>query len=205
MPYIFLDESGDLGFDFSKPRTSRYFVVTFLLTDNKRPIEKAVREALKNLPSKVIKSHSGVLHCNQESPRVRRRLLSELAERDLSIFALCIDKTQTKVSYSSIVSALLKGIAVKRLIVAQEPIALIASRRETSSFLNDNFKHYVKNQAYKNNKLNLQVEIKTPHQEKGLQAVDFISWSIFRKYEYDDETYRSIIRDKIIEETFLKR
>jgi len=26
--YIFLDESGDLGFDFTKKRTSKFFVVT---------------------------------------------------------------------------------------------------------------------------------------------------------------------------------
>ena len=29
--YIFLDESGDLGFDFEKKRTTKYFVVTFYL------------------------------------------------------------------------------------------------------------------------------------------------------------------------------
>jgi hypothetical protein len=28
MSYIFIDESGDLGFDFTKPKTSRYFLIT---------------------------------------------------------------------------------------------------------------------------------------------------------------------------------
>jgi len=42
MPYIFLDESGDLGFDFSKKRTSKYFIITCLFATNKRPIEKIV-------------------------------------------------------------------------------------------------------------------------------------------------------------------
>ena len=28
---IFLDESGDLGFDFSNPKTSRKFVITLLV------------------------------------------------------------------------------------------------------------------------------------------------------------------------------
>jgi len=30
MAYIFLDESGDLGFDLSKGKTSKYFVIIFL-------------------------------------------------------------------------------------------------------------------------------------------------------------------------------
>lgn len=34
----------------------------------------------------------------------------------------------------------------------------------------------------------------------GLQACDFISWSIFRKYESDDEEYYRIFKDKIKKE-----
>jgi hypothetical protein len=37
--HIGFDESGDLGFDFANKRTSRYFVVTFLITADKKPIE----------------------------------------------------------------------------------------------------------------------------------------------------------------------
>lgn len=33
---IFLDASGDLGFDFTKPKTSRKFVITLLVWKNKR-------------------------------------------------------------------------------------------------------------------------------------------------------------------------
>jgi hypothetical protein len=44
MQYIFMDESGDLGLDFSKIRTSRYFMVTFLLVSNKKPLDKIVKK-----------------------------------------------------------------------------------------------------------------------------------------------------------------
>ena len=33
-----------------------------------------------------------------------------------------------------------------------------------------------------------------------LQAVDFASWAIFRKYEKNDDSYYRIIKGKIIEE-----
>jgi len=57
-------------------------------------------------------------------------------------------------------------------------------------------RHSPRNQA----KVSLHIEIKTPFEDKALQAVDFISWAIFRKYEYQDGSYYEIIRKKIVEE-----
>ncbi|MDA8415385.1 MAG: DUF3800 domain-containing protein [Desulfobacteraceae bacterium] len=48
---IYLDESGDLGFDFNKPKTSRKFVITLLVCQNRDAIDcfrKAVSRTLKN-------------------------------------------------------------------------------------------------------------------------------------------------------------
>ena len=48
---IFLDESGDLGFDFESKRPSETFTITLLVCDNAvvvRRIERAVKRALKN-------------------------------------------------------------------------------------------------------------------------------------------------------------
>jgi len=39
MAYIFLDESGDLGFDFSKKRTLKFFIITFLFVSKKKFIQ----------------------------------------------------------------------------------------------------------------------------------------------------------------------
>jgi hypothetical protein len=47
---IFLDESGDLGFDFSKQKTSGKFVITLLVCNNAEcnvGFRKAVRRTLK--------------------------------------------------------------------------------------------------------------------------------------------------------------
>jgi len=48
---VFLDESDDLGFDFSKRKTSRKFVITLLVCDHAEAaggFQKAVRRTLKN-------------------------------------------------------------------------------------------------------------------------------------------------------------
>lgn len=37
-------------------------------------------------------------------------------------------------------------------------------------------------------------------EEKTLQAVGFVSWAIFRKYEYADDTFYNIIKNRMVEE-----
>lgn len=211
MPYIFFDESGDLGFDFTKKRTSRYFVVTFLLSTEKRPIERSVKKTFTSLSARETKGHPGVLHAVNELPKTRQRLLNRLAEQDITVLSLYLDKKRVytklkderEVLYNFVTNTLLDRIMVKMLIPADEPITLIASQRETSRFLNENFKNYLEDNVKRNHKIPLNVEIKTPHQEKGLQAVDFVSWAIFRQFEYSDTTYYDIIKNKIIEESSL--
>lgn len=49
-------------------------------------------------------------------------------------------------------------------------------------------------------KIDVNIQIKTPSEEKALQAVDFVRWAIFRKYEYGDDSYYNLIKNKIVEE-----
>ena len=63
-----------------------------------------------------------------------------------------------------------------------------------------NFKSYLQSQLAKNHNVAVSVTIKTPAEEKALQAVDFVSWAIFRKYESKDEEYYRIIKGRIVEE-----
>jgi hypothetical protein len=99
-----------------------------------------------------------------------------------------------------VANILLDRIFTKRLIPLDKDITLIASKKETNIFLNENFKSYLKNKALNTHKVKLQIEIKTPFEDKALQAVDFISWAIFRKYEYGDMSYYEIIKRRIAEE-----
>ena len=47
----------------------------------------------------------------------------------------------------------------------------------------------------------MKVTIKTPSEEKCLQATDFLSWAFFRKYERGDDSYYNIFKSKVIEES----
>lgn len=212
MAYIFLDESGDLGFDFKKKKTSKFFVVTFFLSKDKRVLEKMVKKVFKGFSKIEVKNHHGVLHAFKETPRTRQKLLNSFREKNLSnviVVFLNKKKVYTKlqdeksVLYNYVTNILLDRVCTKKLIPIDEKITLVASRRETNRFLNQNFTAYLKTQVKNNHKLDIDIEIKSPTQEKGLQVVDMLSWSIFRKYEHGDESYYNIIKPDIIEENSL--
>jgi hypothetical protein len=207
MAYIFLDESGDLGFNFSKKKTSKVFVVTCLFTENKRLIEKVVRKTHSELKKKY-KKRLGILHATKEKPITRQRLLRRLSEKDCFIMTIYLNKTKVytnlreekAVLYNYVANILLDRIYTKKIVPIEKPIELIASKRETNKFLNENFKNYLSNQVKNRHKVPIKIIIKSPAEEKSLQAVDFVSWAIFRKYEYGDDSYYNIIKNKIIEE-----
>ena len=61
MRYIFLDESGELGF---KPTSSKYFVITLLSCDEGEIY--ALRRIIKKVRAKIIKK--GEIFCQRSSP-----------------------------------------------------------------------------------------------------------------------------------------
>jgi hypothetical protein len=204
-----MDESGDLGFDFTKQRTSKYFVVTLLFVpDSKGPIEKIVKKTHHQL-AKSVKRKTGVLHATKEKPVTRQRLLKLLAEKDCAVMTIYLNKERVysrlqdekQVLYNYVTNILLDRIYTRRIIDTDLPIELIASRRETNRFFNENFCDYLTSKVAKEHQQVLPIRIATPHAEKGLQAVDFVSWAIFRKYEYGDDSYYNLIKSIIAEES----
>jgi len=209
MAYIFLDESGDLGFNFKKKKTSKYFIVACLFVKEERPIEKIAKKIFAGFSKTEVKNHKGTLHAYKEKPATRQKILNLLSEKEVSIISIYLNKSKvyTKlqdekhVLYNYVANILLDRICTKKLIPTNETIELVASRRETNKFLNQNFCDYLSNQVSGNHKLKISVEIKTPQERKCLQIVDCVCWSLFRKREHGDESYANLIKSKIVEES----
>lgn len=209
MAYIFMDESGDLGFNFQHKRTSKFFVVTLLFVPHsKGPVEKVVKKIHHQLAKKR-KKRVGVLHATKEKPVTRQRLLKLLSEKDCAVMTIYLNKERVytrlqdekQILYNYVTNILLDRIYSKRVIDIDGPIELIASRRETNKFFNQNFCDYLHHKVAKEHQQILPVHIATPHAEKGLQAVGFVSWAIFRKYEYGDDSYYNLIKGIVVEES----
>jgi Protein of unknown function (DUF3800) len=210
MAYIFLDESGDLGFDFFKKRTSKFFVVTILFADQKRPIEKLIRKVHAGLRKKH-KIRTSTLRAAKEEPANIARICRGLTEKNCKVMTIYLDKSKVftnlrdekHVLYNYIVNILLDRIMNRNLVSKKEGVILVASKRETNKFLNENFRDYICQQIKTKHGAEITVEIKTPAEEKCLQAADIASWSIFRKYEYGDDSFYQLLKAAIVEENIL--
>lgn len=210
MKYIFLDESGDLGFDFSKQATSRYFIVTVLFTDYKRPIQKLIRKVHANLRKKY-KIRTSTLHAAKEESVNILRICRGLTDKNCQVLTICVDKNKVfpelrskkHALYNYIVSILLDRVVGRHLVSAKDSLLLVASKRETNKFFNQNFHEYLRRQIKNSYGIELEIEIKTPAEEKCLQAADIASWSIFRKHEYGDDRYYRVLESIIVEERIL--
>lgn len=209
MSFIYLDESGDMGFDFAKSKTSQYFVITCLFVQNKRPVEKIAKNIIRNFNAKERKRHGGALHANSETDRTRRKLLTQLASRDdVSVIAIYLNKKrvythlqdQKHILYNFVANILLDRLCKQSLLSLDESIELIASRRETNKLLNENFKSYLEGKVNNNHKIDIKVTVRTPMQEKCLQVVDFASWAIYRNREHKDDSYYNLIKSVVIED-----
>lgn len=207
-----MDESGDLGFNENKEKTSKNFVIAFLFSESKNALDKIVKKVFVSLPQNIKKKHSGTFHCYKESPKVRLKLLNLLKDKkEVSIMIIRLNKgnvwtdlrKEKSILYNYVVNILLNRVFSKNLIPIKDKIVFIQSQRETNKLLNENFKEYISQQVKKNHGVELIVEIKRPSAEKSLQIVDFISWSVFRKYEHNDDTYYNVIKDLIKEDTSL--
>ena len=203
MKAIFVDETGDLGFDFTKAGTSGYFLIAFLITDDPKTVQSEIKKIFRSMSKAERKHARGVLHAYYEKKDTRIRLLRKLSEKDIKIALMVFNKKKALITedvnviYNSMVTSLINRLYIDGHIEVDEEIYLTASQSNTNKRLNEQFKTVVLSES---KPTSLKVEIKKPYDEKALQAVDFIAWSFGNKYETSESSYADIVKDKLIGE-----
>ena len=200
MRYIFLDESGELGF---KKSSSRYFIITLLSCDEKdlpdlRRIIKRVREKIIKKKIKKFPEIKG----NNSTDEIRKDVLKRFIKTDSEIFVIILEKskvydylrTKKDKLYNYISTLILNECSLDN-----SHVCLIVDKSKTNRSLREDFDNYIRNNLNKKNiNCNLIIKHENSQKENCLQVLDFVSWSIFRNYEYSDPTFMDIVRDKIV-------
>lgn len=205
--YIFLDESGDLGF---KARSSKWFLFTLVVVDDQRKLERVIKKVRRTLQKKYKRTFSE-LHAYHCDDITRTRVLRALAELDISVVTTVLNKEKVYVDlqnqknylYNYTANIILDRLINTNLIDGSKTISLVVDRKDTNKNLQENFISYITEAMKKRRSGVCEMSLAGSHDEKGLQAVDFISWAIFRKYEMGDYEFYEIIKDKIIDERLL--
>lgn len=208
MTYIFMDESGDLGFDF-KTNTTNKFLITFLVSDNFHIFGRVVKKTFRKLPKDIIKKHSGVLHFREEKYKTHKIFFKNwqkiiaphknigyiativLDKKELRLDNYNIDKSDL---FNKMTLLLLRKLYFNNLLNLNEVNKFYVSRRETNKFLNKKFTNYIQDNILNEFKSRIEVMIKMPFEVKALQTVDALSFSIFRHQEYSNSEYFDILK-----------
>jgi len=199
--YIFLDESGDLGFT---EKSQQYFVIAILITRDKKPIENCIKRIRqRKLPKKYKKISE--LKFRNSNTLIRKSVLECLSRREIEISYILLNKRRIyprlqdkkNIVYNYITSFLLQKVLSEesgKIELVVDRLFTKKNREEFNRYIN----YKIKTELRKS--MEVSIEHKNSEEERCLQAVDFVAGAIYRKYTLGDESYYPIIRAKIREE-----
>lgn len=212
--FIYLDESGDLGFDFNKGKTTKKFVITILVCYSdiaRKEFWKAVKRTIRNkLNRKKRKSrYITELKGTNTTLEIKKYFFRNIKNNNWGIYTLAINKLcvdsalQTKIGkrklYNFLSRFLLERLDLSRV---KRNVELVVDRCKNKEEIKD-FNKYLINQLEALLPLHTGLNIShlTSQESAELQATDLFCWGIFRKYEYNDTQWYNIFQDKVIFET----
>jgi len=202
MLYIYLDESGDLGFDFFAKKPSKYFTVTILSVsgiENNRRLIKAVRKTIRRKLPQRQSELKGV----KDSIRIKEYFYRQVSALPFNIYAVTLNKRRVYDSlaqqkdrvYNFIARNVLDRIPVENASTRIQVIIDKSKSKKESIEFNDYIIRHLKGRI--DPQVPLDIYHWPSHQNMGLQAVDMFSWGIFRKYEKRNYEWYNIFKEKV--------
>lgn len=199
MKYIFLDESGELGF---KKSPTRFFTITLLVCGIRE--EHELQRIIKKIRQRILKKklkQSSEIKWNNSKEGIKQRVFKKLEKINFEIFTIILDKSKVYDYLRKKKHKLYNYLS--KLIIAECSIEgkleLIVDKSKNKRSLRDDFDNYIRNNLRKEC-TNLSIKHEDSKGNGGLQILDFISGAIFNKYEFNNLEYYNKIKNKITTE-----
>lgn len=195
MWHLFLDESGDLGFDFVNKKPSKFFTITILATsseDTHRQINKAVKKTLARKLNyrKKRDNVAQELKGTHTTLAIKQYFYELIKDQKFAVYAITLNKRRVYERLTKDKERVYNYIS--RLVLDQIPfekndgdrIILTIDRCKAKPEIQE-FNNYIKSQleARINPDTPLDIVHKPSHELSGLQTCDLFCWGIFQKYE----------------------
>jgi len=212
MLYLYLDESGDLGFDFVNKKPSVFFTVCVLAIkghENDRALAKTVRATIRHRLLRHKSSAWPELKGSATDIGVKRSFYKKAKELDFKLYAVTLDKKKTYRYLSEDKSRIynyLARMALEQVDFKDAAIRVIMTvDKSRARQAVAEFNRYVIGQikALINPLIPLDIFHQDSAKTPNLQAVDLFAWGIFRKHEKQDGEWYGVFREKIREERLL--
>jgi len=195
MWYLYLDESGDLGFDFVNKKPSKFFTVTILALsgiENNRKLIKAVKIVLRRKlnPHGHQKRIVSELKGARTTLEVKKYFYKQVKDIKFGLYAITLNKQKVYERLTKQKSRVYNFIARKVL----DQIPFEKNNKERVELILDKcmskpeiveFNSYIRKQL--EGRLNpatpFDMYHRQSHETPGLQVIDMFCWGIFQKYE----------------------
>ena len=191
--YLYLDESGDLGFNFTSG-SSKVFVVTFIETNLENKQLDKILKITKQRTIKKDKLKKVEIKGNNSTLRTKEFLINLILKEDIYVKSIVINKIGLYSNLRDNKNKLynwINGMILNEC--SSGNIELIVDKRHKKNSFVEEYNSYVRTKIQSNN---INIRHKFSHSESGLQIVDVLCNSIFRAFEYDDLKLYDLFKKK---------
>jgi hypothetical protein len=171
--------------------------------DMEKPIQRAFRQTLKKFGPHAV---SEVKAADFDEP-VILRLLSEIAEKDITIVATIVDQQAIHIPPKDMEDIYRRAAAwtVRRLAENFPRLNLSIDKRYTNAHLRLLLEKAIRDEIENLPHQNILIQQENSIARKELQAADAVAWALFQKYERGDERFYGMIESKIADETLVRQ
>lgn len=204
MLYLYLDESGDLGFDFFGKKPSNYFTVTVMAVygyENNRRLIKGTKKTIRRYLAAQSRNE---LKGSKDSLILKEYFYDQIKEIPFSVYAVTLNKKhvydklikEKSRVYNYMAKMVLQAIPLDK---ATNRVILVVDRSKSKKEIVD-FNNYIvsKLSSMIGPSVPLNIQHHNSTENLGLQAVDLFSWGIFRSYERGDDVWKEVFKSKVL-------
>lgn len=205
MLYLYLDESGDLGFDFVNKKPSAFFTICVLALkgrENDRALGSIIKAVLRRRYYQGAASF-GELKGSGTSQEIKRFFYKKADRVGFKLFSVTLNKKRVydylskdkDRIYNYVAHLTLEHVNFKDAAVR---VIMTVDKSKSSQGIAE-FNSYIINQikASIDPRVPLDIFHASSHERPGLQAADMFAWGIFRKYEKGDLEWYDVFKERI--------
>lgn len=206
---IYLDESGDLGFDFSQKKTSRYLVIALLVCWDDAAHLAMIRAVKRTLKNKLHKN-TAELKGNDLALSIKKYFLKEVSKQaNWCLYVAVADKKawvnhhisnyqrepKKKALYDEIAKRLFSQLDYLETTGRIDVVVDRSKNKDEIAAFDEAIISAITERFSK--KTRLTIRHRNSQEDAGLQAVDIFCAGIGKKYEKTDLTWYREFADRI--------
>lgn len=201
---LIFDESGNLGM------SGRYFVISCIDTTNAKALHNIMKRKLKLAGDKFpeLKSlHAHEIKAKDAYPCVKHHILESIISKEVTISYIVVDLQHTEkklLKDKNILYNFAAKILISKLITKDDEgnnVNIIFDNKTTKIASKNSLREYIIAHIVYEEGLDVGINFEYKDSDAGdsfiIQAADYVANALYSKYEYNNDIYTDLIREKI--------